>query len=225
MIRLLIILTLSMFVHPASAALVYSFSEANYEVTAGSTVDVTVFLQQQDATGDPIDLTIDGLVSAGVRVTFDTTPPSDRAEVLLEADITPNPLFDDTSFGPEFDLVAGESAGFVDSVDDVFAPITGNNILLGTFRFTAGSVIGEVTNVRAVDFGIDDDTFAGDFDFTILDGAIGQGISTITVTAVPEPSSLGLLLVGGTVVVMSRRRRRRRKSVESFDVFHATRSH
>ncbi|MEM7311515.1 MAG: hypothetical protein AAF497_00045, partial [Planctomycetota bacterium] len=116
----------------ATAGLTFTFDQSNYEVAPNATVQVQIYLEQTDAAGDPADLTVDGLVSGGVRVLFDENPPTDRAEVLNEFDITPNVDFDDTLLGPELELLPGTSAAFVDGVDDFFSPLTGTRILLGT---------------------------------------------------------------------------------------------
>ena len=188
--------------------LIYSFGQSDYEVGAGELVDVSVFLTQTgDISGDPVDLSTSGLFNGAVRVFFDDNPPSDRAQVLNESDISPNPLFDDTLFGPTIELDPGISAAMSDSVDDVFAPILGNRILIGTLTFSAGQIEGEVTNLRATDFGPLDDVIAGDDDFTTLDAFIGDGFATITVSSVPEPNSM--LLTGVACLLFSARRRRR----------------
>ena len=209
MYRIFVLLCLTGFLsRPATADIIYAFDQSNYEVAPNGTVDVSVFLRQiAPSAGDPVDLGGDGIVSGGVRVFFNDTPPSDRAEVLALTDISPNPLFDEAFLGADFDLDPGVSAGFVDSVDDVFSPLTGSSILLGTFRFTAGSIAGEVTNLLATDFSGFDETVGGDLAFTSLDNFIGQGTATITVAAaVPEPSTF-LMLAGIFVIGLGYRRR------------------
>lgn len=198
----------------ASAALVYEFGQANYDVAAGQLFNIDLFLVQTDPSSDPVDLAVVGLFSGGVRVFFDDTPPTDPAGVRSLEDILPNPRFDDTFIGATLDLVPGVSAGFSDAIDDLDAPILGNRILLGTFAFTAGNVIGETTNLRATDFDSRfGDVIANDLLATELDGLIQPGFATITVTAVPEPS--GVLLVGvGLAGFMTLRRRRNASSLD-----------
>ena len=53
----------------------------------------------------------------------------------------------------------------IGAVDILTPAIKGNSILLGTFKFTAGSVAGEVTHLRATDF----DSL---FDETITDNGV-----------------------------------------------------
>ena len=189
----------------AQADIVYQFDATNYSVAPGATVDVEVFIVQTgNTTNDPVDLSTDGLESAAVRVFFDGNPPTDRAEVLSTGNITFNPQFGDSAL-QESDVMPGISAGLADSIDFVANPVTGTNILVGTFTFTAGLVPGEVTNLRATDFGDFDDTIAGDANFTPLDDIIVDGVATITVTAIPEPGSM---IFAGIGLVIGLRRRR-----------------
>ena len=190
----------------AQADIVYQFDATNYSVAPGATVDVEVFIVQTgNTTNDPVDLSTDGLESAAVRVFFDGNPPTDRAEVLSTGNITFNPQFDDIAL-EQSDVMPGISAGLADSIDFVANPVTGTNILVGTFTFTAGLVPGEVTNLRATDFGVLDDTIAGDANFTSLDDIIVDGVATITVTAIPEPGSMIFLAGIGLVIGLRRRR-------------------
>ena len=190
----------------AQADIVYQFDATNYSVAPGATVDVEVFIVQTgNTTNDPVDLSTDGLESAAVRVFFDGNPPTDRAEVLSTGNITFNPQFGDSAL-QESDVIPGISAGLADSIDFVANPVTGTNILVGTFTFTAGLVPGEVTNLRATDFGVLDDTMAGDANFTSLDDIIVDGVATITVTAIPEPGSMIFLAGIGLVIGLRRRR-------------------
>ena len=189
----------------AQADIVYQFDATNYSVAPGATVDVEVFIVQTgNTTNDPVDLSTDGLESAAVRVFFDGNPPTDRAEVLSTGNITFNPQFDDIAL-EQSDVVPGISAGLADSIF-VSNPVTGTNILVGTFTFTAGLVPGEVTNLRATDFGDFDDTIAGDANLTPLDDIIVDGVATITVTAIPEPGSMIFLAGIGLVIGLRRRR-------------------
>lgn len=188
------------------AGLIYAFDQTNYEVAVNETVHVQVFLQQTGPIiGDPADLSVDGLVSGSVQIFFNDSPPTDPASVIAESDILPNPAFDESFFGPDIELISGVSAAFVDGVDDPFSPVTGTNILLGTFTFTGGSVIGEVTSLRTADWSGLDDTIAGNAQ--ALDAFIGNATSTITtIAAVPEPSTFMLLFISAAFTTIRRRR-------------------
>jgi hypothetical protein len=188
----------------------YRTDQAKYTVAPGGTAPVNVFLRETFAPGDPTFLDTEGLLTAGVRVHFDVpTVPTDPAEVLTTADIAINPAFN----GPTFsDVVAGSSAGFFGAVD-FFSPTvttpTGpgfNEILLGTFTFTAGLVPGEVTNLLATDFDTStDETLTGN-SFLVLDPLIADATATITVVT-PEPSTQVLGVAGlMTVLVIIRAR-------------------
>lgn len=176
------------------ADVIYSFEHANYNVAAGGTVDVRVYLEQ---TGTETILTDFGIISASVNVMFNEVPgPVEPSSVLSDLDITPSAAFDDPILTEVFHE-PGVSAGLVGVVDVGSSPLAGNSIYLGRFRFTAGSIEGEVTTLRATDLSLlIEDTIA--LDGTLLDGVIGDGFSSITVTgspatAVPEPASSAII--------------------------------
>lgn len=194
------------------AGVMYAFEHASYTVAAGGTVDVRVYLQQ---TGLETILTDFGIISASVNVLFNEVPgPLEPAQVLSDLDITPSAAFDDPFLTGVFHD-PGVSAGLVGVVDVGSPPIAGNSIYLGTFRFTAGSIVGEVTTLRATDLSLlFEDTVA--FDGTELDGLIVDGFSSITVSgspaAVPEPASsaiVGTMLLAGWGV----RRRQQKRAI------------
>jgi len=192
----------------SNAGVIYAFGQSNYNVAAGGSIDIDVYLQQ--TMGETI-LTNHGLFGASVNLFFNEPPvPSDPAEVLSDLDINPNLAFDDLVLTQVF-RDPGVSAGLVGVLDLLSPAIKGSSIHLGTFSFTAGLVAGEVTKLRATDLSIFlDETIAGDG--TILDGLIVDGFSQITVTsaaAVPEPAS-GTL--AGTAVLIGWYLRRRRQS-------------
>lgn len=175
----------------------YVFDHANYSVALGATVDVLVYLQE---TGTSI-FRDKGLIGAGVQVRFDDPPqPISPAEVLYVTDVSnvsdfevewsksavPNLAYADLALGT-FGYVYGTEAG-----SDVY------RVLLGKFTFTAGTVLGEMTHIRATDFSTSTaDTIYYDDESNpvALDGAIYDG--TATITTVPEPSAILLLVIAG----------------------------
>ena len=190
------------------AGVMYAFEHTNYTVAAGGTVDVKVYLEQ---TGTETILTDFGIIGASVNVLFNEVPGLlEPANVLSDLDISPSDLFDEPVFTEVF-RDPGVSAGLVGFVDVESPPIAKNSIYLGTFTFTAGSIVGEVTELRATDLSFDiDDTVA--LNGTKLDSLIADGFSQITVTstAVPEPASsavAGVMMLVGWCVRQRRNRR------------------
>jgi hypothetical protein len=194
------------------AGVMYAFEHTNYTVAAGGTVDVRVYLEQ---TGGETILTDFGIIGASVNVLLNEVPgPLDPAEVLNDFDISPSTAFDDPVL-TEVLHDPGVSAGLVGVVDIGSPPITGNSIYLGTFTFTAGSIDGEVTMLRATDLSPFVETVA--FNGIELDGLIVDGFSQITVTsaAVPEPASSAV--AGAMVLVGWCVRNRRHRRIKSLD--------
>ena len=199
----------------------YVFDATNYSVSPGQVVPVSVYLQETVNGGSTpwFTSTNMGLFSGGVRIVFDQSPPSDRAEVLSTANIFKNPLFTDPS--TTLNVVPGSSAGLIAAVNDPFTQLiqgtvvnaSTSRILLGTFNFTAGLVPNEVTNLLATDYvtpANQNVVFNSDtFDSVDLDAVILPANATITV--VPEPSSLALLGLGGAALVGWQFRRSRRQ--------------
>ena len=183
---------------------IFTFDRTNYEVAPGETVDVEVSLTQ--ITPVPSDISLDGITDVGVRVFFNDSPPLDPARVFSIDDIIINPLFDnnDALVGNQKDLDSGVSAGFLGAIDFGSPALTGDSIVLGSFRFTAGNSVGEVTNLLVTDFSSADETFANDPTISVLDSFISSSTATITVSAVPEPGSITLIVMASVLTVMIR---------------------
>ena len=191
----------------------YVFDAPTYVVAPNETVLVSVYLQETLGAGDTSLLSTEGLFGAGVRVTF-----GGPVAIASESDVIANPEFDQAP--PVVDLVPGDSAGLLESVDfanpagAVFGTAFGTDsfrILLGQFRFTAGASPGETT-ITAIDFlpGTSADTITGTT-FTVLDDLIQPGSARIQVrglVAVPEPASLAMLACGVPILVVKLRRSR-----------------
>jgi hypothetical protein len=200
------VLAVSIFlvVVPAYADYMYVFDQSNYSVIPGGKVDVNVFLQE---TGNTTTVLRDvGLIGAGVQVRFDDPPqPSTPAEVLTNADVINNPQFEEvwnaTSKAHPTLSYADLSLATFGTVFGLEIPLGSGTyrVALGTFTFTAGTVPGEVTHIRATDFSADSDTIAADANYTVLDSLIADG--TATIITVPEPSALVLGVVAGLALV------------------------
>ncbi len=189
----------------------FAFDQLTYEVDPGTQVLVNVFLQEQVSAGTSSVLATDGLIGAGVRVSFDLSPlPSDPAKVLGVSGVLPNDGSGGFTGGLyHLGVASGSYAELSETVGLSSPPIMGTDlggglfeILIGTFRFTAGSIAGQTTLIQAGDIpGFSEIvTNTGE----VLDALIAPGTASIHVRgeAVPEPSSwivlaLGLIGVGG----------------------------
>ena len=75
----------------ADSAYQLVFDQGAYQVDPGAQLSVNVYLQEQVSGGSASVLATDGLISAGLRVSFDLSPlPSDPAKILSDSDVTPN---------------------------------------------------------------------------------------------------------------------------------------
>jgi hypothetical protein len=191
----------------------YSFVFTDSSGTAGSafSFDATqgplvlkVYLAQS---GTDTGLSDTGLKSGGVKLNYDGTVISTTSGA-----ITPNSVANGGQF-----QAGTKSAGtgtatvrdFNTTTSPVMASTSGtdaNRILLGTFAFTGLTI--NSTTVLTLDPSVTNDNVLGDG--TVLDSLINYNSTvSVTVTAVPEPSSLLLagLLAGGLSVAGWRRRR------------------
>jgi hypothetical protein len=181
--------------HAASYS--YAFDQSNYSVSLGQTVDVLVYLQE---TGGTV-FRDDGLIGSGVKVFFNDPPaPSSPAQVLTDAAVA-----NISGFEQVWSKTAVPASGYaglsLGTFNYVYGTETSPNeyrIPLGRFTFTAGSVAGQVTHLRATDFDptMDDTVY---YDQSLnpvsLDGSIQDATATIMV--VPEPSAIMLLILAG----------------------------
>lgn len=180
----------------AVATYEYVFDQTSYTASINGTVDVSVYLQETDGT----IFKDTGLINAGVKVRFDDSPvPSSPAKVLTTANITNVSDFDQvwpTSAAVPASGYAGLSLGTFGYVYGTETATDVYRIPLGKFTFTAGTVVGQVTHIRATDFSTSlDDTVYYDTSLNpvALDASIQDATATITATATPEPSSVVLL--------------------------------
>jgi hypothetical protein len=189
----------------------YVLSQENYSVSPGGTVAVTVYLQETVSGGDVSILAPEGvgLVGAGVSVFQNDAPqPTDPARVLGVSDVSAPLSYEFVT--PTVELIGAKLSLF--NLDEDYPPVHGEEyapgvfrLELGTFRFTAGAVVGELTPIRATDY----DPF---FDDVVtpaglaLDGSISEGRATIV--TVPEPGAWALLCAAVAALAFRRRRAR-----------------
>jgi hypothetical protein len=193
---------------------------SNFDAAPGGTVVVPVYLYE---TFDPVSETAvleeeGGLFSAGLKISRVSAGPSQPAGALSPAHIAPNAAFNETepTVSPlkAVDLTGGvfNSASLVESRDlwestgVVAEAPTGatRRVFLGAFTFTAGNVLGEVTDLRIQDNDpLLDDTVTWALPGLALDADI-QAFD-FTITAVPEPATMGLLAAGLLSLVPRRR--------------------
>lgn len=194
----------------------YEVDQATITVLPGDTAVVNVYLIETVTGGDALRLSdaTQGLVSAGVRLTFGATAP---VRVVAPGDITPNAAFN--SPFTSVDLPGDGTAGIYELLDFGFDPIlatvtspTTSRLFLGSFVFTG---LAE---------GADFDVIVGDFSADFVETATSQGIGiddpttnilstsfrVISITSVPEPGSLALFLLGSGATVIAYRKRRRK---------------
>src|SRR5258708_1298721 len=124
---------------PTEAGFFYHFSQSTYSIDAGQTVDVPVFLEETG--NNPSVLATIGLTSAGVRVDFSGA----GAAIASQGDIFGNPAFD--IINPILGSNTATVAEFTFFNPPVLADPNGPpfEILMGTFRFTAGNQSGVTT--------------------------------------------------------------------------------
>jgi hypothetical protein len=190
----------------------YLFDQANYTVMPGKTVDVSVYLQEQDGT----IFQENGLIGAGVTVCLDSLPqPMAPALVLQAADVTNVSDFDFV-----WSKAAVPNSGCADLLLGTFGAVYGSEtatgadiyrIPLGKFTFTAGVLPGEVTHIRATDYQTDSEDVIYNHNNDPLSPMALDGLicdATATITTLPEPSAVALLAMGALSVLVFGCRRR-----------------
>jgi len=188
---------------PADNLYQYVFGNSSYTVACDGTVDVSVYLQETvGPQGTPVLSSSGvGLSTAGVKVLFSDPPqPIQPTRVLKLTDIWENMAFDfptpsltDTDADLALATLLNPSVTGEEISPGVY------RLLLGTFHFTAGTVAGESTPIRATDYDPRFDDVVTGGDMRVLDNLIQDGSATIT--TVPEPAAVEMLaaaiLAGG----------------------------
>lgn len=166
----------------------------NFEIQVGTPTQIQIFLTE---TSPNTDLSVDGLVGFGLSGDYAATEGSAAVVTSL-------------SVNPDFDLVIQDDFT-TDSIEVaaavLFNPIvTGSSILLGSFEVTASGL--GTTEFTFIDQNPDpfSDFASGtgtDLDPTIFAGARSFSVS---LTAVPEPSSIAVLAIPAWIISYRRRR-------------------
>ena len=186
----------------------YYVNQPNYDVLPNQSVQVPVLIRE--AVTDPdVSLLVaeDGLFSAGVLLQRTNSSLSQPVIITgASANVTD---FDD--FLATIIVTDDESsifemrdmAHFSGVLADETFPGSGvRDTLLGTFTFTAGANIGEITTFQLTD-NTTDDTLTW-MNLTLLDPDIYS--TSFTVTVVPEPTSILLCITGLFTTVLKWRR-------------------
>lgn len=203
----------------ASADLILSFTPdgtpITFSVTVGNTVNVPVYIIQRNQAPLTTILSSEGLLSAGVRLNYNTVAGS--ATVITNGAVL-NPAFNTPTSGyPIVNNAAGFSAvsGATSNIAGVGTSGSPPAILVGTFTFQ-GNQIGNVTTIstakpQALAF----PEFVSNSSFTVLETQLYGNLffsggntnnliaysTTITTVAVPEPTTYFLMGLAGLITI------------------------
>ena len=220
---------------PATADLVLAFTPnatpITFTVTVGQTVNVPVYIVERNQAPLTSLLSTEGLLSAGVRLNYNTTAGS---ATVTASGANINPGFNTNTSGfPIVNNAAGFSAVSAGTTNPAGVQTSGSPpaILVGTFTFQ-GNQVGNVTTVttakpQALPF----PEFVSNTTFTVLEtqpfanlffaagntsNLVSYSTTITTVAAVPEPATIALLgLIGvGSIVAVRRWRRGRQTELQ-----------
>ncbi|MCC9602647.1 PEP-CTERM sorting domain-containing protein [Stieleria sp. JC731] len=195
------------FSHNADAALMINFSVDDgasfgnsFTIEEGSVTKIGIFLSES---GNTSILTDEGLLGFGLTGTLEAASPGTITSV------TTNPVFDfNTGEAFTSQSITMESAIFTNPVP------TGSSIFLGDFEFastgagesnflfsdlTPGSGTANASWLSGIGTELDSQIFGT--------GSADNFGLTLNTTAVPEPGSFGLFLIGLPALLLNRRRR------------------
>jgi hypothetical protein len=182
----------------AEAGLLLSFDQSSYKVgDPGSTVQVRVFVSQ--IAGGPQVGPGNELLTAGVKVSFNN--PQGVAAVLSNSDVTKGPAWDVSSASVTTTTTSLAETSLL-GISNLTSPL-----LLGTFTFTSLTAKGTTTiSVSRLD------PTTPSFVTSQGDRIDPTNTATATITAVPEPATLGMILTGAPLLLGVWALRRRRHS-------------
>ncbi len=172
--------------------------DGSLEVTPGTRFDAldVIFRETVTGTSQPV-VGESQLGGVGIAIVPDGGSGS-------FTNITTNPLF---SIGNSSDAIAGAALGVGPALEEVGVGTGIFQTSVGTVDLIAPSAPHETTVFRLADLQPTSNNFRGILGQPIDDSAIN--FRTLTITAIPEPSSVfALVALTGSVVVTSRRRRR-----------------
>jgi len=198
------------------ASVIYSYmtDTPHVDVAPGSPVVISLFLEEKVSGGSTSLIAAeDGLFGAAVRISRSGAVPSSPTLVTgiagapAYAGGPSTPVFDSASASiiEGVPLSAVHGAGGADLGGGV------RRALLGTLSLNAGNIVGETTTFTIAPLAINGNTltFANGYDLDVtsaapaFSGAVG---ADFTVTVVPEPATLALVVGTGLALVLRRRR-------------------
>jgi hypothetical protein len=182
----------------------FFFDRSNYTAAPGGTVTLTVSLQELFNPRSDDSLLApgtDGLISAGVFIESASPRPTHPAIVRRTASILGNTRFDFAAVAQTPSLESDGASLVEFSSEPVFGEVISRRpacetvlLPLGSFTFTVGKVLGEVTFLTALvteDYDQKSDERNVTYSGVVLDHLIQPATATITVCRASQPDALG----------------------------------